>query len=151
MNTAVMDDDIPPLTCPDDLPPIRNQEDLHRVWRMLMGPLGFGGRSLWMLVLDEDARPTLALLQVDELPPTPDPQIRKDLERFLAHLLPDRDGTPVFLLTRPGRTPITDGERRWAQLLMEIVRRAKLEMWPVHRANDMELVVIAPDDLAAIA
>ncbi len=146
-----MDDQIPPLTSPDDLPPVRTQEDLHRVWRMLMGPLGFGGHSLWMLVLDEDARPTPALLQIEDLPPLPTLEQRRDMERFLAQLLPDRRGTVVFLLTRPGPTPITAGERRWAQALMEVVRRAKLPTWPVHRANDLELVVIAPDDLAATA
>lgn len=146
-----MDDDIPPITSPDDLPPVRTQEDLHRVWRMLMGPLGFGGRSLWLLVLDENSRPTPALLQIEDLAPLPSRETRTDLKRFLGHLLPDRDGTAVFLLTRPGRAPITAGDRRWAQLLMEVVRRAKLPTWPVHCANDVELVVIAPDDLAAIA
>jgi hypothetical protein len=57
----------------------------------------------------------------------------------------------VFLLTRPGRAEITAGERRWAQALADVVRRAGLRPWPVHRANDHELVVIAPDDLAASA
>jgi hypothetical protein len=146
-----MDDQIPPLTSPDDLPPLRTQEDLHRVWRMLMGPLGFGGHSLWMLVLDDDAQPTPALLQIEELPPVPTMDIRRDLEKFLVHLLPELEGTVVFLLTRPGRTPLTAGERRWAQLLMELVRGAKLPVWPVHRANDVELLVISPDDLAASA
>ena len=146
-----MDDHIPPLTSPDDLPPLRTQEDLHEVWRMLMGPLGFGGHSLWMLVLDDDARPTSALLQIEDLPPLPTNDVARNMKQFLAHLLPHRQGTAVFLLTRPGRTPVTAGERRWAEFLTDLVCDAKLPTWPVHRANDVELVVIAPDDLAAIA
>lgn len=146
-----MDDNIPPLTSPTDLPPIRTQEDLHRVWRMLMGPLGFGGHSLWVLLLDEDARATPALVQIEELPPLPDLRMREQLVRFLHHLVDGSEGSVVFLLTRPGRTGITVGERRWARALGDVARRAGLQPWPVHRANDHELVVVAPDDLAASA
>ena len=146
-----MDDTIPPLTSPDDLPAIRTQADLSRTWRMLMGPLGFGGHSLWVLLLDEDARATPALVQIEDLPPLPDLKMRENLERFVLHLIDGVEGSVVFLLTRPGRTGITAGERRWAQALNEVVRRAGLRPWPVHRANDHELVVVAPDDLAAIA
>jgi hypothetical protein len=144
-----MDDDIPTLTSPGDIPPVRTQEDLHRVWRMLMGPLGFGGHSLWILLLDYAGRPTPTLVQIEDLPPLPGPEVHANMEQFLTHLLPEGHGTAAFLLTRPGRTPITPGERRWARILVEVVRGAKLPVWPVHRANDLDLVVIAPDDLAA--
>ena len=53
---------IPPLLSPDQMPPIRSQDDLHRHWRALMGPLGFSGRQLWLNVLGADRRPTPVLL-----------------------------------------------------------------------------------------
>ena len=144
-----MDDDIPPLTSPDDLPLVRTQEDLHRLWRMLMGPLGFGGRSLWVHLLDDEGLSTPLILQIEDLPSRPDLQIREQMQRFLQHLVQEEGGSIAFLLTGPGRSGITPGERQWGQALAEIVRRMGLRPWPVHRANDEELVVMAPDDLAA--
>ena len=88
--------------------------------------------------------------QIEDLPPLPTLDVRQRIKQFLGHLLPDRHGTAVFLLSRPGRTSIDAGERRWAQFLLETVRRANLPTGPVHLANDLELVV-APDDLAATA
>jgi hypothetical protein len=38
-------------------PFVRSQSDLHAVWKELMGPWGFGGHSLWLLVIDADDRP----------------------------------------------------------------------------------------------
>lgn len=144
-----MDDTIPPLTSPADLPPIRTQEDLHRLWRMLMGPLGFGGRSLWVHLIDDDANSTPVLVQVEDLPPLPDLAMRDNLKRYVKELVAREGGSVAFLLTRPGRAGITAGDRRWAQTLDDVARRAGLQPWPVHRANDDELVVVAPDDLAA--
>lgn len=146
-----MDDDLSPHTSPADVPPIRTQQDLHRLWRLLMGPLGFGGRSLWVLPLDPDGRATPTLLQIEDLPPLPDLAIRDNLKRFLQHLVQEGDGSVAFLLSRPGRGGITAGDRRWAHVLGEVVRSAGLPSWPVHRADDLELVVVAPDDLAASA
>lgn len=147
-----MDDDIPALTSPDDTPPVRTQQDLHRLWRALMGPLGFGGRSLWLALLHDDGRPTSVIVQVEDLPPLPDREQREHLARFCRMLLDQAGGGQVvFLLSRPGRGGISEGDRRWAAALQDVVRRARLPVWPVHRADDVELVVIAPDDLAASA
>ena len=152
-----MDDEIPPLTRPSDLPPVRTQDDLRRLWRMLMGPLGFGGRSLWLLVLDADDRPTPYILQIEDLPRRPDPTQVEDVVRLCQEALCDPSSrTPngasvVFLLTRPGRRGLTSDEILWARDLHRAVRRAGLPMWPLHRANDEELVAFTPDDLAATA
>ena len=65
--------------------------------------------------------------------------------RVLVFLAP-----PVaFLLTRPGCGGMTSDDRAWARALTAAVRRAGLPAWPVHRANNDELVVCSPDDLAA--
>ncbi len=66
-----MDHDIPPRRHIDDLEPIRTQADLERYWRMIMGPLGFGERLIWMQVLDRDGRVTPVLTQIAELPLMP--------------------------------------------------------------------------------
>lgn len=139
------------LTSPSDLPPVRTQADLHRLWCTLMGPLGFGGRSLWVHLLDDDGQPTPVILQIEDLPPLPDREMGDRLRHFLRHLADEHAGSIAFLLTRPGRSGITAGDRRWAQLLDDVVRRSRFRSWPVHRANDEELVVVAPDDLATSA
>ena len=143
-------DAIPPLTRPEDMPPIRSQTDLHRMWRSLMGPLGFGGRSLWIAVLDEHGRPTPRLLQVDEMPPRPDPEIQRGLVTVVSSVV-ENAGQVAFLLSRPGEDGLTDEDRAWATMLQDVERQAGAPVWPVHMANDRALVVIAPDDLAASA
>jgi hypothetical protein len=143
-------DVIPPLTRPEDMPPIRSQADLHRTWRSLMGPLGFGGRSLWLLVLDADGRPTPRLLQVDEMPPRPDPAMLSSLVRVVSSMA-EGAGQVVFLVSRPGSDGLTAEDLAWASVLQEAARKAGIPVWPVHRANDQALLVITPDDLAASA
>lgn len=145
-------EDIPPLVHPADLPPIRTQEELHRLWRMFMGPLGFGGRSLWLHLLADGGRPTPVLVQVEDLPELPDPTMREQLEHFVREVVAHSGGDSVaFLLTRPGSSGLSASDRTWAEALGDVVRRLGLRPWPVHRANDHELVVVAPDDLAATA
>jgi hypothetical protein len=142
--------DTHPSLRPDDLPPLRTQADLHRQWRMLMGPLGFSRRSLWLHLLDGESRSTPAILQIEDMPRLPRCRDVDGLVGLCRQLV---DGTPgatvVFLLTRPGRTGITVEERSWARALHDVVRRAGLPGWPVHWANDVELGVCSPDDLAA--
>src|SRR6476619_7302540 len=136
-----MDDDLPPLTRPGDLGPVRTQDDLERLWRMLMGPLGFGGRSLWLLVLDSDGRPTPLILQVEDLPRRPQAVDLEGVVRMSEHFLegPYDAGSVVFLLSRPGHAGLTPDDAAWARGLHQAVRRAGLPVWPIHRANDDEL------------
>jgi hypothetical protein len=143
-------DAIPPLTRPEDMPPIRSQADLQRTWRSLMGPLGFAGRSLWLLVLDEHRRPTPVVLQVEELPPRPDPEVQSALVSVVSSVVEDA-GQVAFLLARPGDDGLTEEDGAWATMLQEVARQAGAPVWAVHRANDRALLAIAPDDLAASA
>ena len=145
-------DEIPALTNPENMPPVRTQADLHRLWRALMGPLGFGGRTLWLLLLEEDGQPTKHLVQIEDLPRSPDASERDNFAHFVGDLYRELGPCQLaFLLSRPGRDGLTDGDRGWASLLDGILRREGLPCWPMHRANDRELVVVAPDDLAASA
>jgi hypothetical protein len=143
-------DAIPPLTRPEDMPPVRSQADLHRTWQSLLGPLGFAGRSLWFLVLDEHGRPTSRLLQVEEMPLRPEPEMHASLVRVVSSMAED-GGQVVFLLSRPGSDGLTEDDRAWASMLQEVARQAGVPVWPVHRANDRALLVLAPDDLSATA
>jgi hypothetical protein len=145
---VAMDDDIPPLVHPHDMVPVRTQTDLHRLWRALMGELGFGGRSLWLSLLEPDGQPTPVLLQIEELPEAPSQEQADRLTLFCQTLLTEMGpGQLTFLLSRPGRAGLHEGERRWAGALQEVHRRLGVPAWPVHRANDHELVVIAPDEV----
>lgn len=146
-----MSDEIPTLVHPDDAPPIRTQEDLHRHWRMLMGPLGFARRTLWLQLLEGD-RPTPMIVPIDDLPRRPS---ARDVTALMDMLTELAKGIPessfAFLLSRPGGAGMTEDEGLWAQALMDGLQHAGLQVWPVHRANDDELVVCSPDDLAASA
>jgi hypothetical protein len=67
----------------------------------------------------------------------------------LDHLRDFFDGGAVALLyTRPGRRPMNDDDRSWARSLTRAARQVEIPLWPVHFANDEELLVFAPDDLA---
>jgi hypothetical protein len=114
-----------------------------------MGDLGFAARSLWLSLLEPDGQPTPVLLQIEDLPLSP---TREDVDRlttFCRTLLHDLgQGQLVFLLSGPGRSGPTRGERRWAGALQDVQQRlGSSSVLPVHRANDHELVVIAPDEL----
>lgn len=141
------DDDFPPLPPLDEYPPIRTQADLERLWRALMGPLGFARRSLWIVPIDRDDRPGPAVA-IDDVPLAPGAD---DLD-FLVDML--RHGTfgeasVAFLVTVPGRRRISRGDREWARGLARVAGRAGMTDRPVHWANDAVLHVCAPDDLAA--
>ena len=47
-------------------PTVRSQADLEAVWKHLMGPWGFGGHSVWMLVIDADDRPFPHITEITE-------------------------------------------------------------------------------------
>jgi hypothetical protein len=134
-------DEIPPLLPPDRMPPLTDQAALEHTWRALMGRLGFALPQLWLLFVDGD-RPR-HLLEVEDVPLHPTPADRAGLAAMLGHVLDDRRSC-AFLYARPGGPGRTPGDLAWARTLSSISGS-----WPVHLANDVELRVAAPDDLAA--
>ena len=141
---------IPPLLSPDQMPPIRSQDDLHRHWRALMGPLGFSGRQLWLNVLGADRRPTPVLLQVDEVPAVPEPPLLDGLMAVIEELLQDEpDGSVAVLLARPGSASMSPADRGFARALAAAARCSGVPLEPLHLATDEEVLAFAPDDLAA--
>jgi hypothetical protein len=134
------DHDIPPLLPPDQMPPITDQASLEHTWRALMGELGFAGPQLWMMFLVEGR--CLRLVKTEDVPEHPS---RDDTEAVL-DMVRHIDDDPAFcayLYARPGRRGLTDGDLAWARGLFTPGG------WPVHVANDHQLQVVAPDDLAA--
>jgi len=134
----------PPIETATD--PIHSAADMEQRWRAVMGPLGFGERLLWIGFVGPDRRMIKTLSQVP-LPPRPR---RPIVVCAMAALLDVLDGlkdetSVALLLTRPGRGPISDADRRWAALLTDIAAELGVPIEPVFRANDESLVLVEPE------
>lgn len=129
------------------LPPITDADALHQVWRHVMGRPGFRHRTLWMLLIAADGRPVHAV-QLDEAPRAFEDGVADNLVDLVREL--HAGGlTVAFLYSRPGPGPRTADDMTWANGLTAHLRRNNLPTWPVHLANDSEIAMVRPDDLAA--
>jgi hypothetical protein len=145
-----MDDDIPPLLPVHQVPPLRSQSDLHRQWRAMMGPLGFGGRRLWLLFLGLDDRPSDLLLQIDDVPEDPREGEADSLLLLCREVRREHDlGRVAVLLSRPGGGRLRPSDRRWGRALLDAAHRFDVPLAPVHLANDEAVVPLTGDDLLA--
>ncbi len=130
---------------------VRRQTDLQRLWELLMSPLGFSRRALWMTVVDRSGRPLPQLVEVEELP---DGEAAREVHG-LFHVLVGALGNDrhhlgvAFLVVRPGRAQLHEDDRRLAAALLEGARAAGLVCHPVHVAGDDRVLPVTPDDLAA--
>ncbi len=119
---------------------IHTQADLERMWQLIMGTPPPGLRSLWMVLIDDEARPRPVVVPIDDLPRAPGALVEA-LAGGLAGLR--KFGEPVLLLSRPGPTVVTENDREWGRALASLTR------WPVHLYTRAGVRVLAPDDLAA--
>ncbi len=119
---------------------IHTQADLESMWQLIMGTPPPGLRSLWMVLIDEDARPRPVVVPIDDIPQEPGAVV-EGLGNVLAGLR--QFGEPVLLLSRPGPTGVTENDREWGRALTPLTR------WPVHLYTRAGVRVLAPDDLAA--
>jgi hypothetical protein len=127
---------------------VRTELELGRIWQRLMGPEGFGTRSLWLLLLDEQSRLTPRIVPLDELPAEPDLRGLRNLAAVVAELIDTSDVASVaVLLSRPGSRAMTDTDRRWAAAVLAAL--GEYTRWPVHLATRGQVQVFAPDDLVA--
>jgi hypothetical protein len=138
----------PPIETATD--PIHSTADMGQRWRALMGQLGFGERLLWIGFVGSDRRMFKALSQMP-LPPRPRRPILVSMMTALLEVLDGlrEDTTVALLLTRPGKGPISDADRRWAVLLTDVAAELGLPIEPVFRANDEALVHVEPQMEAA--
>lgn len=141
-------DDIPPLLPPRDLPAVQTQADLQVAWHRLMGTLGFPDRRLWLLFLAPDGRVLGPLLSIDNLPDGPYDLPLTDLVTICREILdgPGGGGSVAMLVTRPGSDAWHVGDRAWGRYLTAAAHRVGGRVWPVHRANDRELVVLPAEE-----
>lgn len=134
---------IPPIETAND--PVHSAADLRQRWRALMGPLGFEERLLWFGLIGPDRCFTKTLSQVP-VRPRPQGRILWNLMSALRTLLDDLGpGTTVaLLLTRPGRDPVSPGDRVWSKTLCELADRFAVPLEPIFRANDESLEEVSP-------
>ncbi len=130
---------------------IRNQSDVHRMWELLMQPLGFRSTSIWVTFIGVDDRPTRFLLEITESEHLPDAEEVANLFAMLEHVCVDEgEGTSVaFLVTRPGRDSVNAFDRDLAGRLVAGARSSHVHCHPIHVANDRAVWAVSPDDLAA--
>lgn len=130
--------------------PIRTDADLFRRWQALMGPGGFGKRTLWLMFLEPDGSPTKVLVPIEDIPTEPDRKVVQSLHTIVAELSQDIDiGSVPALLSRPGRAAMTASDRRWAAAWRADAPPA-IVRWPMHLATCDRIQVFAPDDLIAV-
>ena len=130
---------------------LHSQADLHRMWQLLMRPLGFTRTSIWLSLIGPDRRPIKFLVEFDDLPASPSAQDAAALMEMLAELL-SRDGagcSVALLVTRPGGPSLTPADRTLAGHLVAAARLRGVPLEPLHVASDVAVVAVAPDDLAA--
>lgn len=130
---------------------VHNQAQLMELWRRLMGPLGFGRRTLWLVFIEPTGQVTRLIMPIDDIATEPDDETITNLFWLCERVIDNEfePGTTVaFLLSRAGRARVGDGDLAWARALLAGGRKAALPCWPIHLATDDDLRVISPDDLA---
>jgi hypothetical protein len=131
-------------------PTVNSQAGLQEVWTRLMGPWGFGGRSLWLLRLVPVGTVVPAIAEISDCDEDPDPESVHGLGLLLTDLDADfPGGSFAFLISRPGSSTITDADRSWAHALLEGGRVAGVDLAPLHLATDAGTRPLPPDELIA--
>lgn len=132
-------------------PTIRSQSDLHEAWRTLMGPLGFSGHLLWLMLIQPDGRPVPHLTQIEDDGELPSAAGLAGFAEVLRMLLEEvvPGGRVAVLRSRPGTAGLTSRDREWARAVYEAGRVAGVPMEVVHRACDVDLVPIPWDEVMA--
>ena len=142
------------MTTPDHLPRIpetvRSAADVERLWRALMGPWGFGRRSLWILLLDGE-HVTKQLLQIDDCDGIPDAELDGDALQQMLRVMAESADRPVFafLRSRPGVGSPDASDRGWISMAYAASRATGLPCEVVHLAHDRDVLPVPMDDLAA--
>ncbi len=129
-------------------PTIRTQADLEHAWHHLMQPLGFRGRSLWLMLIDEDDQPLPQLTELADLPSRPSAWEERQFAHFLTLLAATMAGCRfAFLISRPGFGGPDESDREWAELLYDAARDAATPCEVVHVATDDTVAPIPLDEL----
>lgn len=132
-------------------PLIRSQTDLEHAWRQVIGPLGFSGHSVWMMLVDGDDRPIPRVTEIEGAVNPPEPEEVDGLAELMRRLRADVAPRArfAFLRSRPGGGDIDPRDRGWARALYEAARLAHVPIEVVHLATDHTVVPIPMDDFLA--
>lgn len=135
---------IPPIETATD--PVHSAADMRERWRALMGQLGFGERLLWVGFLGADRRMYKTMSQIP-LRAKPQPGLVEFVVSRLPFILTGLEpgSTVAFLLTRPGRGPVSNLDRDWAALLAKTAAAYGVPIEPIFRTNDETLVEVTPE------
>jgi len=130
-------------------PLIHTQAELEEVWGHLIRPLGFHRRSLWLLLIGADDRPTPVITEIQDLPDRPDAETSEGLAQLLSHFVTDVEpsGRWALLLSRPGSQSTDDVDRCWAAALYDVCRRGGIAHDVVHLATDSAIVPVPLDEV----
>jgi len=141
-----------PTPTPADLPThVRSLADLTWAWRCLMGELGFGGASIWVLLITADDEPFPHLVQIEQADTPPDRAQAAGFAEVLAHLLglQDPGARAALLRSRPGGGDPSADDLAWAWALSAACAAAGVPLATTHLATDVDLRPIEADDLLA--
>jgi hypothetical protein len=129
---------------PRNADPLRTADDLTPVWRELMIAPTFRDRSLWLLFIDYEKRPTGPLMTIEDLPDGPYDLPLTDLVGICRDILdgPGGGGSVAMLMTRSGAGQWHIGDRAWARFLVNASHDIGGIVWPVYRAHSEVLEVV---------
>jgi hypothetical protein len=146
-------DPVPPLQRPEEAPPVRNDEDVRRRWRSLLGDGGFQRTTLWIVWYDADGRQLPVVVPIDDLPQALEPAALQNLMIILAEPGSMGAASVALALSRPGPGSVTATDRQRANAILAAVDRARrqkafdLRVWPIHLATANSVRVLSVDDL----
>ena len=136
---------------PTFAPIIRTQSDLEAAWHFLMGPWGFGGASVWMLVVLPDDTLLPHLTEIAEADEPPDAEQTARFAEVLVGLGLRPGERLAFLRSRPGGPDVTATDRAWAASLYAGARAAGAPCEVVHLATEGDVRPLPADELPATA
>lgn len=127
---------------------IASDADLGELWTTLMGPGGFGYRTLWLMFTDADGWTLPVIMPNEDIAARPCPRDLEALGRLVELVREEAVATRfAALLSRPGPDRKTDDDRAWAAAIARTARERGLPMWPVHLATYERVQCMAADDL----
>lgn len=120
-----------------DLPAVRTQTDVLDRWRLMMGPGGFGRRSLWVVWFDAQGVQGPVVVPVDDIPLEPDDETVSAIVGLARGVLDEHapGGSVSLALSRPGPTSTRPADRAWARSLVRCAEAARLPLRCVHLAT----------------
>jgi len=130
-------------------PVIQSQADLEAAWTTLMQPLGFGGWSLWLMLLQPDNTAVPALTQIEECVGAPEPEMLAGLAGILDELIEGAEPGHrwALLRSRPGRGGADDLDRTWARGIYAACAAAGVPLEVIHLATDDTVMPLPMDEV----